>query len=254
MDECNWSKTRYDEIINKLSPFLEKTCGYDLEKDVHFVPVSGYYGMNINKPLKEGVCEWYKGPTMFGVMDNIPKANRIERDCLRIPVFDAHREKGNLYVYGKIESGVVREGMKCTLMPHRKEFTCLKMFDNEDNEIAVAESGDNVRISVKGIEIEDIKPGFMICGAQFHCRVAKEFLCEITAVDPPENKVITGGFPAVLHLHTIQTEVIITKVKSNTTTGKNKGLINIKAEETGIVKIQSEVPLCLEKFEEFPEI
>jgi translation elongation factor EF-1alpha len=39
MDDCKWSKARYDEIVEKISPFLEKT-GYSLN-NVDFVPIAG---------------------------------------------------------------------------------------------------------------------------------------------------------------------------------------------------------------------
>ena len=39
MDDCKWSRTRYDEIVTKITPFLEKT-GYPA-KDLVFVPIAG---------------------------------------------------------------------------------------------------------------------------------------------------------------------------------------------------------------------
>lgn len=35
-----WSKDRFDEIKDRLFPFLVE-CGYDIEKDVVLVPISG---------------------------------------------------------------------------------------------------------------------------------------------------------------------------------------------------------------------
>lgn len=45
MDDCKWAKSRFDEIVSGLKPFLKKT-GYD-EKDVIFVPIAGLTGENI---------------------------------------------------------------------------------------------------------------------------------------------------------------------------------------------------------------
>jgi elongation factor 1 alpha-like protein len=45
MDECKWSKTRWDEIQTKLGPFLRKT-GYK-DEDVIYVPIAGLTGENI---------------------------------------------------------------------------------------------------------------------------------------------------------------------------------------------------------------
>ena len=41
MDEDNWNKTRFDYIKEQLSPFLANSCGFDLNKDVYWVPISG---------------------------------------------------------------------------------------------------------------------------------------------------------------------------------------------------------------------
>lgn len=42
MDEDNWSKTRFDFIKETLSPFLSSSCGFNLEKDVSWIPLSGH--------------------------------------------------------------------------------------------------------------------------------------------------------------------------------------------------------------------
>ena len=45
MDDAKWSKERYDEIVNGLTPFLKAT-GYT-DNDVIFVPIAGLTGDNI---------------------------------------------------------------------------------------------------------------------------------------------------------------------------------------------------------------
>lgn len=81
------SKERYDQIVEKLTPFL-KGCGFNVksEDDVFFLPISGLKGQTttlsllVNNTiisgdnLKEGPkspgSDWYKGPTLFQVLDN----------------------------------------------------------------------------------------------------------------------------------------------------------------------------------------
>ena len=36
---CGWAKERFDECVTKLTPFL-KQCGYNVKKDVVFLPIS----------------------------------------------------------------------------------------------------------------------------------------------------------------------------------------------------------------------
>lgn len=254
MDECNWDKSRYDYIKSKLIPFLQDTCSYDVATKVIWVPVDGFNGVNIDSAVTKEMCPWYDGPTLFETLDMLPKVNRIKRDCLRIPVFDSFKEQGNLCVFGKVESGVMREGMKVVMMPNKKNFTILKIFDNEDREVVLAESGENIKFYAKGIDSIDIKKGYVICGRQYICHVAQTFEAQIRVMNPPDNKVLSNGFPAILHLHTVQEDVMIKKVKTNDTENKKGGFLCLKPDQEGTVLITTQNPICIEKFSEFPEL
>lgn len=54
----NWSKQRYDEIQEKLTSFF-KSAGFDLMKDVYFVPVSAYTGINLKNQVTKNHCRWW---------------------------------------------------------------------------------------------------------------------------------------------------------------------------------------------------
>lgn len=41
-----WSQERYDDVEKRLTPFL-KQCGYNVKRDVQFIPISGLKGTNI---------------------------------------------------------------------------------------------------------------------------------------------------------------------------------------------------------------
>ena len=41
-----WSQERYDDVEKRLTPFL-KQCGYNVKRDVQFLPISGLKGTNI---------------------------------------------------------------------------------------------------------------------------------------------------------------------------------------------------------------
>ena len=92
MDEgsVNWAEGRWNEIRNKLEPFLEKS-GYS-KKDVYYVPISGLSGDNIRDAVPAATCSWYKGPTLLEILDNLPVENRDENGPLRIPVIERVKE------------------------------------------------------------------------------------------------------------------------------------------------------------------
>jgi peptide chain release factor subunit 3 len=55
----NWDQARYDEISDKLLPFL-KTCGFKPGEDIVFMPCSGMNGAFLKEPPDERVVSWYK--------------------------------------------------------------------------------------------------------------------------------------------------------------------------------------------------
>lgn len=61
MDESTveWSKERYEEIKDKLTPFI-KAAGFNVKTDVSFIPVSAYTGLNLKDRIPKGVAPWWK--------------------------------------------------------------------------------------------------------------------------------------------------------------------------------------------------
>ena len=55
----NWEKARYDEIKDKLAPFL-KASGFNPKTDVMFLPVSGYTGLNLKDRVPKSKCSWWE--------------------------------------------------------------------------------------------------------------------------------------------------------------------------------------------------
>lgn len=67
MDTVNWSKDRFDEIVNKLKLFLRQ-AGFK-ESDVSYIPCSGMTGENLVKsPTESQLLSWYNGPTLISVI------------------------------------------------------------------------------------------------------------------------------------------------------------------------------------------
>ena len=61
MDEMTveWSKARYDEIHDKLVPFV-KSAGFNPKTDLSFIPVSAYTGVNLKDRVTKELCPWWK--------------------------------------------------------------------------------------------------------------------------------------------------------------------------------------------------
>jgi elongation factor 1-alpha len=70
--------------------------------------------------------KWYDGPCLFRAMNVFNKPNRqiLESRPLRIPVWMIYKIRGvGTVVVGKVETGVLREGMCLKVGPYSYENT-----------------------------------------------------------------------------------------------------------------------------------
>jgi peptide chain release factor subunit 3 len=219
-----WSKERYDECITKLRPFL-KGCGFVIKKEVKFIPISGLHGANVKDEVKEEECDWWKkcytsndnntsSSTLLGLLDSLEIHGRDPKAPLRIPLLDRYTDRGTIAM-GKVESGVIRPGMKVMMMPTRKKFKVDSVWANEDP-VAAARPGENVLIKLAAAGMEDVRKGYVIC-TEPYCRAVDKIICQIAVVEMPENtKIMTAGFQAVFHAHCCEEECTISKIFETT--------------------------------------
>lgn len=110
MDDVNWSEKRFNEIKEQLVPFFKNSCGYDLNT-IKWIPISGLLGENIKDPVKNANASWYNGSTLFSALDQIELPKKDETGPIRIPILDKYKEGGAVYIFGKVESGMIVPGM-----------------------------------------------------------------------------------------------------------------------------------------------
>lgn len=148
MDEetVKWSKERYDQIKKDLSVFL-KQCGYNLEKHVEWIPMSGLIGDNMMTPIDKHKCSWYEGPTLMELLDKLELPARNENDSVRVPILDRYKDQG-IHIIGKIESGTVKYGATYTLMPNKINFEVAWLFDSEEHGVPYARPGEMIRVKL----------------------------------------------------------------------------------------------------------
>lgn len=206
MDEpsVGWSEARYNEIVDKLTPYLKK-CGYNLKTEVTFIPIAGLSGQNMKEQVPASICSWYKGPSFLQYLDEMAPIERNITAPFMMPISEKYKDMGTV-VAGKIESGVIKKGQTALVMPNKNLVEILAVYD-EDTEIPSAQCGDNVRLKLKGVEDEDISVGFVLCGAEKPVKVATSFDAQI-AVEEIRN-IISPGYTAVMHVHTCTEEVSI---------------------------------------------
>lgn len=115
----NWKKERYDEIVQELSKFLIEELGFD-EKRIKYIPVSGLTGDNLIKPISSKNANWYKGPTLEELIDNLEPPQRAIDAPVRFIINDISKNitgGQGLNLYGKLESGIISINTEYIILP-----------------------------------------------------------------------------------------------------------------------------------------
>ncbi|XP_022850074.1 eukaryotic peptide chain release factor GTP-binding subunit ERF3A-like isoform X2 [Olea europaea var. sylvestris] len=251
----NWSKERYDEIESKMVPFL-RSSGYNVKKDVMFLPISGLMGMNMKTRLDKSVCSWWNGPCLFEALDAIEVPMRDPKGPFRLPIIDKFKDLGTV-VMGKVESGSIREGDSMLIMPNKVQVKVLAIFRDEDR-VRLACPGENLRVRVSGIEEEDILSGFVLSSISKPIASVSEFVAQLQILELLDNAIFTAGYKAVLHIHAVVEECEIVELKQQidpkTKKPMKKKPLFVKNGAVVVCRIQVNNLICIENFSDFPQL
>nr|CAI5838419.1 unnamed protein product [Callosobruchus analis] len=156
----NWDEARYNECKDKILPYLKK-LGFIYNKDLFFLPCSGQTGQGLKEQVDEKICSWYRGPAFIPFIDSLPSINRKRDGPFIMPIVDKYKDMGTVLM-GKVESGECKKGQVMLIMPNRTQVTVDQLLSDDDEVMSVV-PGENVKIKVKGVEEEDVSPGFVLC-------------------------------------------------------------------------------------------
>jgi len=116
MDLVDYSEDRFEEIVKDLEGVSKKLS----VKDIRYVPISALKGDNVVS--RSDNMDWYEGPTLMYLLENIHIASDINTEDFRFPVqyvirpqskdFPDYRGYG-----GRIGSGSVKVGDTVTVLP-----------------------------------------------------------------------------------------------------------------------------------------
>ncbi|KAI0796811.1 P-loop containing nucleoside triphosphate hydrolase protein [Abortiporus biennis] len=251
-----WQKSRYDEIKDKLSPFI-RAAGFNVKTDVTFIPVSAYTGANLKDRVSKTVCPWYDGPSLLEHLDKMPMVNRNINAPLMIPVSEKYKDMGTIVV-GKVESGHLRKGDTLILMPNKDEVEVAAIYNEMEDEVQTAFCGDNVRIRLRGVDDEDISPGYVLTSPSKPVHAVRQFEAQLAILD--HKSIICAGYSAVLHVHTLAEEVTLA-VRAllhyfDKATGRKskKPPQFAKRGQKIVALIETQEPICVERFTDYPQL
>jgi len=251
-----WSQERFEECKEKLTPFL-KQCGYNMKKDVVFLPISAYTAQNVVKPVGDA-ASWWDGPTFLSTLDALPVLERNKSAPLRLPILSKYKDLGTI-IEGKVEQGTVAVGDKLCLMPNRTPVEVMNVWLDQD-EVTYLVGGENARVKLKGVDDEDIQPGYVLSPrAGLACAAVRRFEAQLAIVELLEHKsIFSAGYTAVLHVHAVAEECAIVKLTASidkkTGARSKKAPMFVKTQAVVACVIECEQPVCIETFEASPQL
>ncbi|KAF4523794.1 hypothetical protein B566_EDAN013351 [Ephemera danica] len=258
----DWSEERqvYNECKEKLLPYLKK-IGFNPQKDLTFMPCSGLSGLGLKDKVDELLCPWYRGDAFIPYIDQLPSMCRNMEGPFIMPVVDKYKDMGTV-VMGKVEAGETKKGQSLLLMPNRTPVIVDQLW-SDDEEVTAVSSGENVKIKLKGIEEEDVSPGFVLCDASNPTKTGRIFDAQVVILE--HKSIICAGYSAVMHIHCVAEEVTVKYQKlflkaliclvDKKTGEKSKTRPRfVKQDQVAIMRIECAGVICLEPFKLFPQM
>jgi peptide chain release factor subunit 3 len=249
----NWSKERYDEIVERVTPFLKQN-GYNMKTEVEIIPISGFSGANLKDRVAKTACTWYDGPSLLEYLDSMPSLERKIDAPLLMPVTGKYKDLGTI-VTGKIESGQVQKGQNVLVMPNKQAAEILAI-NIEEAEVKSAIAGDNVRLKLKGVEEDDVATGFVICEPARPVKASTRFLVQLIIFSI--RNIMAPGYTAVLHVHAASEEITISRFEAliDKKTGDRlpKKPMFVRQGEVVIAEMECQGTICMEPYADSPAL
>ncbi|CAN9090853.1 unnamed protein product [Alternaria alternata] len=252
-----WSEDRFKECTTKVVAFL-KGLGYNPKTDISMMPVSAQTFTGIKTRVPKDLAPWYDGPSLLEYLDNMQALERKLNAPFMMPIAAKYKDMGTM-IEGKIESGIIKKEQKYLMMPNRQTIHISALYGEQEDEIPGATCGDQIRVRLRGIEEEDILPGYVLCSPKRPVHCVSQFEAQVVLLDI--KSILTAGFNCVLHVHAAQEEVTITALlhKLEKGTGrKSKKAPGFATKGMSIIaRLQitgTAGSICVERFEDYPQL
>ncbi|PIL36878.1 hypothetical protein GSI_00568 [Ganoderma sinense ZZ0214-1] len=163
LDQVEWAKSRYDEIVGLLKPFLVQS-GFHPSK-TKFVPVAAMDGVNLarREPANSMLYKWYKGPTLVDLLDALDAPTRDVNAPVRFPISNVFKgSTSGVSVSGRVCGGIVVAGERLRIIPGDESAT-VKLIDNDGENLAWAGAGSNVNLTLTGVDPISLNIDSVLC-------------------------------------------------------------------------------------------
>ena len=252
-DVYDYSEERFNECKESVGDLL-KSIGF---KNVNYIPTSGMAMDNLSK--KSDKLAWYDGPTIIEAIDQFVLPEKPTGKPLRIPIQDSYSIKGTGVVpVGRVETGILKKGDNIIIMPTGFEGE-IRSIEMHHEEIPEAIPGDNIGFAIRGITLQDAGRGDCLGHPSDPPKVINpngKWTGQIIVIWHPT--ALAQGYCPVVHSHTAQVAAkfvaILKKLDQKTGAVIEDSPKFLKKNESAIVELQPIKKMCLEKYNDFPEM
>ena len=182
MDTVSWAKSRFDDIVKRLTTFL--TDASFLEKRITFIPLAGLTGENVIKRVTNPAADWYTGETLLESLERIDLPQRNLAKALRLSVADVFRGdmRSPLSISGRIDSGTLQVGDVILALPANGTAT-IKSIEVQDGPVDWAVAGQIPTLHLTDIDPVHLRQGDIICATNAPVKLVKAFTSKLLAFE-----------------------------------------------------------------------
>jgi len=234
--------------VDELGKFL-KQAGFR-GSDLMFIPCSAFHGENLVERKDPLLTQWYCGPTLIELINNLKPPPRPVDMPLRMCVTDIFKTQGmGSCVAGRVEAGVIQAQSQVAFKPG--DLTALvKAVERHGRRVKAAKAGDSVTVALSGSDLENIRIGSVLCDIERPIPMAIQFLAQIATFDI--EIPITIGFQAIMYFQSVNEPVTLTKllctIKKSTGEVLKKKPRAITKNHVAVVQVECQRPVCMEVF------
>lgn len=244
MDLVDYSEDVYNKIKTR---FLEFEKKFDVQ-EILFVPISALNGDNVVDESKN--MDWYSGPTLMNILENIDISRDQNFTDARFPVQYVVRPMTAEYhdyrgYAGRVDGGVFRVGDRVKVLPSGLESEIMSI-DTLGQSFAEAFPPQSVCITIK--DDIDISRGGMIVKPDNVPQISQEITAMVSWFN--EKPLVTGGKYALKHT-TAEMKCIVSEVVYKmdiSTLEQNTDDKNIKMNDIACIKVKTAKPLFFDSY------
>ncbi|GAB4854553.1 hypothetical protein Ancab_023134 [Ancistrocladus abbreviatus] len=250
MDTVDYSKERFELIKQQVGSFL-RSCGF---KDflTSWIPLSAMDNQNLVAVASDiRLKSWYHGPHLFEAIDSLSPPTRDYSKPLRMPICDVIKSQsmGQVSASGKLEAGAVRSGCKVLVMP-LGDVATVRSIECNSRPCPIARAGDNVAVSLQGIDFGHVIAGGVLCHPDFPVRVATRLELKVLVLDVATPILI--GSQLEFHIHHAREAATVVKIVSlvnpKTGTVTKKAPRCLVGKQSAVIEVSLQGAVCVEEF------